>query len=533
MNNLPRQKLCEIVNRFGHSISGEPRRCEGLLRDYCGTFRREIAVLVAALEERVAADLLAANAGLPREVLFIRLAQRLHDNLAMDEGAARWAVGSWALALGVISSPELAAMEQMPPEEVRSKQPQLKQPQAKSTAKATPAPQAAKAIPAPAPVAAATRTTVARTAAQTRTDIVVSAEGNGDYASISEALRSAPSGARLLVRPGLYRESVNIDKEVEIIGDGPRADIIIESINGSCILVRTDEAVVRGFTLRGMAGINDTGVGFFAVDIPQGRFTLDDCDIASNSLSCIGIHNDLTDPVITGCKVHTSADSGIYIFSAAAGRVEECDIYGNTNVGVAITEGARPVIRRCVIHDGRSAGVVAWDGGTGLIEECEIFGNAKAGVGVSEAGDLIIRRCRIYGGENSGVFVHNNGRGTLEDCDIYGHREAEVAVTRGGNAVVRGCQIHAGQLSGVILRDDGQAALERCDVYGNADAGVSIHAGGVGVIRQCRINGNGHIAIRVETDGAVEVEDSDLTGNRIAAFETDYGAIVESRGNRL
>ena len=88
MNDLPRQKLCEIVARHGRSIADQPRRCEGLLRDYCGGCRRAIAGLVSALEDRAAADLLAASAGLPREVLPTRLAQSLHHDLALGVPAA-------------------------------------------------------------------------------------------------------------------------------------------------------------------------------------------------------------------------------------------------------------------------------------------------------------------------------------------------------------------------------------------------------------------------------------------------------------
>jgi len=100
MNSLPRQKLCEIIAKYGYSLCEDPRRCEGLLRDLCGEHKREIFVLICALKERVADDLLASQDGIPREVLLSRLMKRLQDNLALSEDAARWAVETWALALG-------------------------------------------------------------------------------------------------------------------------------------------------------------------------------------------------------------------------------------------------------------------------------------------------------------------------------------------------------------------------------------------------------------------------------------------------
>jgi hypothetical protein len=115
-SNVPRQKLCEIVSRYGESVCDDPRRCEGLLRDFCGGQRREIHVLVTALRERIAADLLASSDTVPREVLVARLSKKLEDNLGLDRDVARWAVESWGLALGKLTSADLKKANGKPKE---------------------------------------------------------------------------------------------------------------------------------------------------------------------------------------------------------------------------------------------------------------------------------------------------------------------------------------------------------------------------------------------------------------------------------
>ena len=112
MNEQPRQKLREIVARHGSSIAHDARRLEGLLKDYSAQHRREVSVLVSALEEHVPQDLSAAPSGTPRRVLLARLARRLADHRGLSETAATWAVNSWALALGLISDDELKAVEE-------------------------------------------------------------------------------------------------------------------------------------------------------------------------------------------------------------------------------------------------------------------------------------------------------------------------------------------------------------------------------------------------------------------------------------
>ncbi len=105
MNDEPRQKLRELIIEYGRSLCDDPRRCEALLKDYCGQYKREIFVLVGALRNRVADDLLKASSGVPQSILLARLNKQLEEELAMTPEAAHWAVESWALALGVIAQP--------------------------------------------------------------------------------------------------------------------------------------------------------------------------------------------------------------------------------------------------------------------------------------------------------------------------------------------------------------------------------------------------------------------------------------------
>ncbi len=81
MNDEPRQKLRELIIEYGRSLCDDPRRCEALLKDYCGQYKREIFVLVGALRNRVADDLLKASSGVPQSILLARLNKQLEEEL--------------------------------------------------------------------------------------------------------------------------------------------------------------------------------------------------------------------------------------------------------------------------------------------------------------------------------------------------------------------------------------------------------------------------------------------------------------------
>jgi hypothetical protein len=539
MNNLPRQKLLEIIRRHGREIITEPRRCEGLMRDNFPAHRREIAVLNTALQERIPADLLdPAKSLMPRAALFARLAARLHDEVAMEESAARWTVHTWAFALGIITPDELNGLEeahertddkagaQTDKQTTRAPHQQAARP---SQAQPSRAPQSNAAAHASSPASPADASK-----SPARPSFVVALDGSGDFPTLTDAVRRAPAGSRLLVRPGIYNEGCLIDKPLEIVGDGAVGEIIVRATKSSCLVVQTDAATIRNLTLRGQsrAGGDDRD-GFFAVDIAHGRPLFDGCDISSDSLACVAIHNPTAAPVIRNCRIHHGVDSGVFAFDGAQGVIEACDIAENSNIGVAITGGASTSVRGCLIHDGADAGIVVWNRATSAIEGCDVYANRRAGVGISDAASVVLRHCRIHDGGNTGVFTHRNGRATVEACNIYAHVEAEIAVTSGGDVRLRQSQIHDGQSHGVFVQDGGRAWLEACDVFRNCASGVHVDANGEAVAHACRINDNGHVAVSCEPGGAVEVEGCDLTENRVAAWLTSHGSQVVSRNNRL
>jgi hypothetical protein len=532
MNNLPRQKLLEIIRRHGPEIIDKPRRCAGLMRDNFPAHRREISVLTTALEERIPAELLTGGSGqMPRTALLARLAARLHDDVAMEASAARWTVHTWALALDIITPDELHTLELAEAPPATETKPASSAHTASARSNAT----TASAAP-PANPAAKMQVTPATVATPSvrRTTFVVALDGSGDFPTLNDAIRRVQAGSRVLVRPGIYNEGLVIDKTLEIVGDGALEAIIVRATNTSCLVMRADTATIRNLTLRGQARSGGAGDdGFFAVDISHGRPLLDGCDISSDSLACVAIHNPTAAPLIRGCRIHHGVDSGIFAFDGAQGVIETCDISENTNIGIAITGGASTSIRNCHIHHGADAGIVVWDRAANIIEGCDIYANARTNIGISDAGRSNVRRCRIHDGENTGVFIHRDGQATIEECNIYAHAESEIAVTGGGDVRLRNCQVHDGRAHGVFIHHAGSATLEACDIFRNRRSGVHVDADGIGAARACRINDNGHVGVSCETGGSVEVEGCDLTENRIAAWETDHGSQVVSRNNRL
>jgi parallel beta-helix repeat protein len=245
--------------------------------------------------------------------------------------------------------------------------------------------------------------------------LTVSPVPPGDYLTISEAIAAAQPGTRILVQPGHYREGLVIDKPLEILGDGNRDDIVIWAADANAVLFRTTMGRVTNLSLR-QAG----GGSWFAVDISQGHLELEDCDISSESLSCIAIHSG-ADPRVRRNRIHDGKRAGVFVCENGLGLLEDNVILHNTLAGVEIRERGNPTLRRNGIHYGQQAGVYVHRGGLGVLEDNEVAGNAHSGVVVQDSSSPTLRRNRITENGWYGVLVRESGGGTFEQNDLRGN----------------------------------------------------------------------------------------------------------------
>jgi WD40 repeat protein len=110
MTDLLRQKLCDIVAAHGPAVADDLPRCGELLRQAMPEDGAGVMALVRALEARVPARLALLTEPLSLAPLTSGLVRRLVEEQGLSEEAARWAVESWAVALGKgdVSAPAFA-----------------------------------------------------------------------------------------------------------------------------------------------------------------------------------------------------------------------------------------------------------------------------------------------------------------------------------------------------------------------------------------------------------------------------------------
>ena len=69
--------------------------------------------------------------------------------------------------------------------------------------------------------------------------------------------------------------------------------------------------------------------------------------------------------------------------------------------------------------------------GRGTIEECEIFADTRVGVAIWENGDAVVRRSKIHENKDAGVMIFQSGHGTVHDCEFWGHNGRNLDIRKG------------------------------------------------------------------------------------------------------
>ncbi|MBV9790152.1 MAG: right-handed parallel beta-helix repeat-containing protein [Chloroflexi bacterium] len=243
--------------------------------------------------------------------------------------------------------------------------------------------------------------------------LVVDQLHRGDYVTITDAIKAAKPGDRILVRAGLYQEGFIIDKPLEIIGDGEPGEVVIQTGGQHVVLFEAIMGRVANLTLRQIGG----GSSWFAVAITQGRLEVEGCDISSQGLACVAIH-DGANPRLRHNRIYNSNHMGIYVFDNGQGILEDNEIFRNTYSGIVIESGGNPTIRRNRIYNNKQSGVVIIENGLGTLEENDIFGNVGAGIAIGVDSTSIVRYNRINKNGYEGVWISQRCAGTFEDNDL-------------------------------------------------------------------------------------------------------------------
>ncbi|WP_306601603.1 protein kinase [Geothrix sp. 21YS21S-2] len=350
--------------------------------------------------------------------------------------------------------------------------------------------------------------------------LMVGKGGKAQCMSLRVALRQAEPGTRIVVLPGVYRESLVVDKDVTIEGQGEASEVVIESPKGPCLVLDAGDVRLCGLTLRSA----DSAAALLAL---RGRIVAEGCAFDVAGGPAIQIAGGAVDPTFLKCSVRGAAPAAVLAEANTLARLEACDLAGDFLAAVRVGAGARVLLNGCRLTNPPGVGVHLLPGAQATLEDCQVSGQAAGGIEVEAEARAELRRCRVMDSRSIGVLVLERGQATLDDCDLGGHALSAVHGAYGATITLRRCRMAGNYGLGSSIMDQGLLAMEDCELSGNQEPAVVVHNGATAQLKSCRIFDGRSFGVVCSWRGRGVLEGCEIFGN------AGTGAKVEPGGSLL
>lgn len=357
--------------------------------------------------------------------------------------------------------------------------------------------------------------------------IIVGKGGRAHCLSLRVAMRQAEPGVQILLLPGHYRESVVVDKDVTIQGDGDPSQIILESPKGPCLTLQSPRISIQGLTLRKTWAPGKDPDPAPAVLLLSGQSTMSHCEVLSDCEPAISLQGSGSALTLSECRVGGEGSIGIQAKAGASITLEGCTLVGHGQAEVQVLGASSLTMNRCVLHQARGVGVWADGASQVTLEDCELEDLAGGSVEADGDSRLILRRNRLHGSRFAGVLAMDKSQVFMEDSEFSGHAGSGLHATGGASLHLKQCRLHDNGGFGLSLMDQSIATLDDCDIYANAHPGLLVHRGATTQLKQCKIHDGLSWGIVSSAKGRGVLEGCEIYGN------VRSGAKVEPGGSLL
>ncbi|HEY3505735.1 MAG TPA: right-handed parallel beta-helix repeat-containing protein [Actinocatenispora sp.] len=381
----------------------------------------------------------------------------------------------------------------------------------------------------------------------------VATRGWGSHRTITTALRAASNGSVISVGPGVYHETVLVDRDVTIVADREHGAVELVSSDGPALVSRGGEVTVHGLVVRG------DGAGA-AVQTGAGRLTMVDCEVTDGGLEADG----WATPVVEGCRLR---GAGVRVSGDADVTLVGCAVEDVDGDAVVVGQSARAGLRDTTVLRPSGRGVVLADRAVAELVDCTVAHTGGVGVHAEQRARLVLRDARLNDtGDDAVRLVGPESDGTAGDDEVCVAEVTGTIVTRGGahglsaygaaRATVGACTVNGSARSGLIAEAGAQVSADGCTVSASGSTalvarggarvtatdctlakaganGVFVDGTARAVLRGCEVRGSSYSAVHLAGSAVAELDRCTVAGTPQHGVHVTGQAMLRMSGGRV
>ena len=293
---------------------------------------------------------------------------------------------------------------------------------------------------------------------------------------IQDALDHAEMSDTVRVWAGEYYEHLEIEKSLNLIGNGSASDpannTIINTSNSSVALQITGRYTeVSDVYFTAGSGLNNPVVTINVRDV-----TIDNCSVVGGGTTGVYIDASAIYCNLQHCSISNAVGYGLEARGTQL-TLNGSNIFRNGNIGVYLNySGYNYVDSRILmsnISDNSDTGIYV-NGGSGVyIEGCTINGNAEGGVVMMNVGLGWVISCDISDNQENGLYFASSDNLMVEYCDITGNEENGIRISSSDHCRISWSQVITNGEHGVYASGSDSVRIRYSNINKNVDKGVN------------------------------------------------------------
>jgi hypothetical protein len=257
---------------------------------------------------------------------------------------------------------------------------------------------------------------------------VVALDGSGDFKSISEALSKVPDRTLLMIRSGIYKDSLVIGKNCGLVADPPGSVSIVSS-SGSAISISAGIVTLSGIVVAfEPASSSVTGP---SIQVTGGRLSMETCSVTSHSLACVDISGKSTEGTLFGCSIGAGAHGGLFVHDGAVARADHCVVSANS-IGIGVVDEARILVMGCTITGMQQLGILAKRAYLTVDGSTAIHDNLGSGIKATGGSRVKLVNAQIRANKGWGIQSLENSLIQIGVVDLNANIQGDQHMESGG-----------------------------------------------------------------------------------------------------
>jgi len=345
----------------------------------------------------------------------------------------------------------------------------------------------------------------------------VDAAGSGNYTTIQDAVNNSSSGDKIIVYPGMYNESVDVNvANMSILSySGNPEDTIVRHIGSGCnFFINASNVTISGFNI---TGTNSTGVymsGFSGANISNNKFSGIGCGVQmESSTNCTLINNTVND----------SAQYGFYLQSSSNCTVVNNTVSNTTSFGIYLLSAGNCTLTSNTVSDTDSDGVRLVNSNYCIMANNIASNTSEAGSYLYNSDSCNFTSNTVSNISLSGIYLYDSSSCTLagntvSSTDYYG-----IYLDSSSNCNLASNVVSDTYYEGIYLSNSNSCTLAS-NTISNTEDGIYLYYSS-----NCNLTSNNISNIYDDGIYMYDCSSCNLSGNSVS--ESNYGLYISSSSN--